>query len=816
MSIRYWASAVSGTWSVASNWSGSLVPGAGDSVVIDAVPTNKFQPYAVSILSPVTVLSLTIAERNAYVIAQSAISAGAISLTDGHLETYSSIASSLSISGGTLTLDQGASLSGSLTADGGKVVLNGAEVSGSVTWLGGKLLLRAGTVFTNVSWHGQLDPTGSALIVKGGLSLTGASGTGPGQATLAGLTLNQVANLDNATITLTGANANFLVENSPLLTLGSGLVLQNAHAFMSAGDTLVNNGTLNGGSVSGDGFINNGLIEGSFTEKAKHFTNNGTILAQNGAVLELPADFQTKVGPQSQIDLVGGNLVLDGFLATSSLLDLYMLDHISTSGACGFAVAGGLNNSGETLTIGAGSQLGTFYGGATMSVTAGAIDDLGGAELGTLSLLYVNYIEKAAAATLGTATFEGSNFSGAGTVVAQNLTLDQSTLTGVGTLDIGASLDLEGAAISGVNKSGVVDVNFSNGYLSELTIGANQSVKGYAFTFGASGQFGSGAVNLAGGASIDNASFTFDGGFQNSITDEGAIADATLGAHVTTTLLSGELDILGQDAYGKVVNDGLMLINGELSVGKAAGIFSTQSVFQNAGSITVGAGSALFIDPTYGELINSGTISINGGALEATAANLVNHGKLSVTDGTLVLDGPLTLGDLTHIDHPGSELLVNGSLDLGGRSITLLSPALRNLVLSGEVSNGSLSIGAGNTLVTTGFGLFYGATLAAALNNNGTIIATVGLGETDVQTLELTKNVVGHGVIDLGIVSNDHSDFIIVKLDGSVAAGQHSGLHFRLRRTGIRQPRSRFRFRWHDHGPWGRRRYRTVLHLRQR
>jgi hypothetical protein len=83
MATIYWGSGVSGTFSTASDWAGGVVPGAGDTAVINAASTSQ---YTVSVTSATTVGGLILDQSEAVLAIDSSFTAASISLEAGDLQ----------------------------------------------------------------------------------------------------------------------------------------------------------------------------------------------------------------------------------------------------------------------------------------------------------------------------------------------------------------------------------------------------------------------------------------------------------------------------------------------------------------------------------------------------------------------------------------------------------------------------------------------------------------------------------------------------------------------------------------------------------
>ena len=209
-------------------------------------------------------------------------------------------------------------------------------------------------------------------------------------------------------------------------------------------------------------------------------------------------------------------------MKTSQYLAAYRSQNVrdKTSGYS-FGVIGTLTNTGNTLDVGAGTNLGqlglgTFIGGTIIdhgSVLGG--DDDGRPTLENLTL------EQTASSTytLDSSVLTNVILTGASTIDCDDsggfTQITGGTLSGVGTLNL-AAVDLNGVDITGVGDSGHVQVNLVDGEtfpVAALEIGAQQSVVGYTFAVMSTET----TIALDGGVRLDDAVISVAAGLSADI-----------------------------------------------------------------------------------------------------------------------------------------------------------------------------------------------------------------------------------------------------------------------------------------------------------
>lgn len=722
-----WAGPVSADWADGAAWSLGTPPGASQAATIAAAGQ-----YTVTIDSEQAVKSLTIDAASATVADSAALSIG----------------TSLSVASGSFVLEAGGDIVGGSISVGssGAFVIDGGALT-RVTFAGAINLTAAnasltlsGTTLTGASdsGAGTINLTGafSSIAVHGALSGAGViNETGAyddlafyGSRTLDAGTLNigsgnytavDVAGTatDGATLTLGGG---YLIN---VVKFGAYINLDNAN------DVLVNQGTIDAASVGafalGNGtgtIINQGTIavgNGSQTTiAASMFSNSGTVTVSGSNSL-LFLEHWTNTGIIE--DMGGALLVLGGVFSSAAL------ETITDNGIIN--IVGLMTNSGNTLSVGAGSMFGSIV--VTGGIAGGTIADSGGGLVST-------------GGTLTDVTYEGvlnvgNGLRGAGSAT---LTLTDSRITGIdgsgpGTLSLtGASstvvvhglltgvdeIDDTGAGASMIfYDTRTLDdgtLNIGSGSSSYLEV-ADDTGHGATLTLGS--QFVVNAV--AAGASL----YLED--FNDALINQGDINDASaggfvLGAGVGTIVNQGSITVSNNATMtmeaARVVNDGSLDLasNSTLVVNS---IDTGGASLLSAGSFEVGAGSLLQID--------------NDPLISSDHADITLNGE-----GSLIQSLDTSSGQLVSLDMTLARIAEGGTLSLlGGRDYTAAANQGRfadDGVLNlggGTFTAQSLIVAHGGTLEGTG-------TIAGVVSDAGTIAAAGG-------TLSFSGHVFGHGMI---------------------------------------------------------------------
>src|SRR5579863_860893 len=205
-----WGSGNSGAWTVSSNWSPAMVPGAGDDAFI-----GPFGTYVVTIPTE-TVNSITLNDPAATLSSGSAltvndglsIEAGTLDIATGVVEVLGAFTNAGTVvDTGSLALFGGYGVADieRIGGSGGSLALAGSlDNTGGIldgSGLGQIRILTLGTIhggtvtgiqqpvaatLDGVTWQGLLDAGNSQVSVLNSLDVTGASGSGPGTITMEG------------------------------------------------------------------------------------------------------------------------------------------------------------------------------------------------------------------------------------------------------------------------------------------------------------------------------------------------------------------------------------------------------------------------------------------------------------------------------------------------------------------------------------------------------------------------------------------------------------------------------------------------------
>ena len=283
-----WATALSGDWTTAGNWSPSVVPDNGQPLpgdTYDATINATGAAYTVTLDGPITIENLTLDSLDATLLHDT----------------------------GVFTANAGIDLLA------GTYQLSGATVSDTpINLAGGELDFSnsSANIFSGVTVTGTLaldTPTARVRLLNGS-TIGGADLTGDG----AYLGWQQNSTLDT-TVNLDGASSRLALEGNSTLTVGAtGVVNLNAAnsdlgaAFLFSGD----NALVNQGTITADGTAGGSKNR---TINPDDFTNEGTVAANNGAVLNLNTvnDSITNLAgavyqlDQSTLNIEGGSGTLD-------------------------------------------------------------------------------------------------------------------------------------------------------------------------------------------------------------------------------------------------------------------------------------------------------------------------------------------------------------------------------------------------------------------------------------------------------------------------------------------------------------------------
>ena len=559
-----------------------------------------------------------------------------------------------------------------------------------------------GGTLSGVTYDGTLSSNSPYIYIATGLTADDLAGTGPGTINLTGTIYfegNQTFN--NATINLGGTIYNDdSNDTGSVLTLGPNVVVDQGETsgYASLGSA--------GGNNTGDGIVNEGTINaqavnGSFYIEPYNFTNQGTINVSNGDTLYIePSVDLTNAGT---ITLAAGTTLTLGSGNTSALsntgvisgtddtVNIYSFGSFSNTGtfnitsstvnlygsyttaqlalfdnkADTITIDGTLTNTGEILTVGAGSALGTVILASDGSIVGGTVVDQGSG---------VNF----QGGTLSGVTYDGTLSSNSPYIyIATGLTADDLAGTGPGTINLTGTIYFEGNQTfnnATINLGGTIYNDDSNDTGSVLTLGPN--------------------VVVDQGETSDYASLSSAGG---NNTGDGIVNEGTINAQA----VNGSFYI---EPYNFTNQGTINVSNGDT-------LYIEPSVdLTNAGTITLAAGTTLTLGSgNTSALSNTGVISGTDDTVNIYSfGSFSNTGTFNITSSTVNLYGSYTTAQLALFDNKADTITIDGTLTNTGETLTVgAGSALGTVILA---SDGSI---VGGTVVDQGSGVnFQGGTLS--------------------------------------------------------------------------------------------------------
>lgn len=745
-------------WSTAGNWTGGVLPGAVDEVIINA-------GYAVGHTQGDDVVDrLSINTDNALNIYGGSVTVGRDTVVDGLLSTSGD---------GRFTANGSLSGIGTLNVLGGSMTLNGPSTISHAALSGGVLQGSGNLRLTDLSWTGG-SISGGALDPAWNIDRLRLSGL----TTLQGRTLNlgpeSNAVADGATLLMSsGARLN----NSGVLTLSNGSFL--GYPVAGGGDSEINNaGTILSIGEGAEPRVNaiGGVQEAGVSTTRFNNLAGATVTVQD-STLEL--------GPGTH----NGNLQLNATGVADTKLTFYHYGGVVDLNA-GTTISEARSNGGLT-GVQFGNPKSTQSGevaGMTRINTDLTLDNaaLGSGRLtGSGSFTATNFAWKGGTIS-GSATdpaFNVTNLSSSGTLALEGRTLNllaggSGTAAALTTLDINDAAVLNSAgnvALGAVVNAGTVNV--TGGQLATASVQNTGSIRlANGTTLAATDGLlnleggslaGSGTVNtgqyylvnsgsIAAGNSESIGTLSIQGNLQQTATGVTNIKVSSGGQFDRVSvsgnvLLDGRLAVSTQDASTPAVGDSLafltmggartgsfattdaptgMQVGYGLFAGEAArltmlpgtvtryfnnagGGFSWSNAANWSGSLLPGASDEVWIHAGSTVSHAAGTDSIGKLALIGATPLSVSGGSLTVSgattiDGTLAVSGSGTYTANGAVGGSGTLQVAGGSAVLNGASSL---PTL-------AISSGTVS-GTGSLAVTRSF-----SQTGGALNMPGTVTLT--------------------------------------------------------------------------------------------
>ncbi len=684
--------------------------------------------------------------------------------------------------------NSGALEAGSLTADGGRIVLTaGNDVN----------LASTSTVAVDGQKGGEITVQAKAgtLLTDGSLSARGASGTG-GTVKLLG---NQVGLVNAAQVDSSGTTGGGTVLVGGDYQGGNAEVA-NARATYVAPDVTIKANALQ----QGDG----GKVIVWANEIARFYGNisaDGAGTGGNGGFVETSG--KAVLDASGSVSALGAG----GGRAGSWLLDPYDITIQTLGSNANVTASPNFTSNGNSAIVTTGSIQTALNAGTSVTVTTGA----GGAQAGNITV--ANAIGKSAGGNasltltaINNIVFNaGANISASAGQLA--LTLNAGgTITNPATINTNGGLltyNATGAAtqsgvISGAggltkNGTGTLTLSGANTYTGTTTISAGTLVAANATALGTTAggttiapnatldingvAIGAEAVNVQGTGVGGNGAITGTGtgslsgavtltgnttvGGSGTLTLSGVIADGGGNNYALTKTGSGTLILSSANTYGTGtnVNQGVLSLRNNSAAG-------------NAGTVTVANGAA---------------VELQGGVTLARALNLNGtgvggNGALRSISGNNTWSGAVTLSGASEIQSDAGTLTVSGALNNAGFLATY-DANTGSITDSGVISGaggltktgaGTLTLGTANSY--TGATNINAGTLA--LNAAGTIAASSGVANNGTFTVAAPKtidsmtgtgNTVLGGTLTIGDASNTSSAYggVISGTGGITKAG---------------------------------------------
>lgn len=731
---------------------------------------------------------------------------GIFKLGPGTMEmTGGATALAIHATGGTLTLSGSGSYNVGSLLIGESSGLSGVAGTGEGTLnFKDTVNVTTGTMSMGENSSGTFH-TNTVNHTGGSVTVTGNSGEG------AGFRLGHWPN-NTSTYNLSGGSLSFTDPTGGLAiaTDGTGIWNQTGGA-LNVPQVIVNhrNGggnatfTLQGGTANiGAG----GIVSAGGPAAVNLGGLGGTLAATAAWSSSLPATLSGTGAGGINFDTTGGNITMSGALTGAGGLSKVGNGTLILSGANSYT--GGTAVSAGTLRIGNSTGL----GGGDVSVSGGLLD-LAGKGVATTDSPVGAINLSGGAISFGIDGAASDRLSGTGTI----------TLTGSTTLNlvgVGGAVPGTYTLLSGTNFTGAGSIALGSTPAGFYTWTPNQTLTTYEVTVvGAatpSAAYWAGSVSGVWSDSSlapvsnwrTNAAGTADTNqIPGSITDV-FFATATAG-NLTNTLGS---DFSINSLTVASATTGAVTINGANNLVVGAGGISRQL---GAGALTVAtSGLALSASQTWSNddagalltvsapLSGSGNLTTAGAGVTVLGGNNAGYaGVITVSAGTLQVGAAGALGLAT------SNVVIDGTLDLNGNSVTKADLSGNGVVTSGIAGAASIAAASGTfggviqdgsgstslvkngngTLYLTGANTYSGGTTinsGTLVIGNGGTTGALGSGQTNlIGTLLFAKT--SSSVIDGDVNPAGAGGRLILTADGDVTLASGTDLNLGTFETGL-------------------------------
>lgn len=709
-----WASATSGIWGDAANWSPMMVPTSTDRAILGLTGPYTVDISAnsdasgVRIENPDAVLELS-AGRALILGADGLFNDGLLIVNPGSVgaTTTLNLSQSCAVDGAGLLTLNGLASRARILADPGVMFTHG--VSHTINGFG-----QLGAPFDNLGWIVADVPFQTLQVFPASASNSGVlSAIGQGTLLLQTTSIDQTGGglieADGGTVTLTGStvvggtllnsgapNSVMNLETNTLVNVSTDgeVRLTPGRTVTVQGGSLTNSGLLlvnpnNVGATTTLNFVEPTIISGAGTIRLNGLSSRARMLG-SGVSVENAASHSIRGFGQILVDLVNSGVVIAD--APGELLD----------------VNGGLKTNLSTMRAESGGTLQIASATVDQSESAELLADGGVVQIGT--------------STVNNGRLVNSGSAGSDAVITSTTTLNDVTLEGQWIHSPGVTVTLRGVT----DGPGTLLVNIGN-VGATTTVNADEDVV----------LAGDGSIRLGGVASrariISGAGVNITQGMDRSVIGFGQLLSGFVNNGLVRANVDGQsLLVSGQDKLNNAVFDAV-----------DGGILEFQSTtFDQTGGglIEADGGTASFSNTTMlgGTVRNTGapgseisietntfdSVVIDGDSTLVPGRTLTIGGTALTNDGLLSVN-PTNVGAVTTLSAPGNTSIGGaGGILLGGTTLRA-----RLLNATGEL----LTLGAGQTL--SGIGridaetLIHG-TIAPGLSV-GTLTATrpVALGD---------------------------------------------------------------------------------------
>ena len=776
---RAWVNPAGGAWSVAANWSGGVVPGAGDTVFI-----HRSGTYTVTQDVNATNVRVDVGGVS-----------GAQTLSINPAVTLTGAGGGVAINDrGRLTLNGNAIVAGSsltvalqsfLTIVGGGAIAAPYDIDGYVSVQSGLLSFALGSVPGTGSSGVMVVNAGATLSFTGGNNTLDAASsiTGPGAVQVTAGSVNVAGPWSITSLTITGGALSYGAASGTLgaLNLGSGLLAVGPGGLLTvagpmswAGGNLGGSGTLRvapagtlavttGAPRQLDGLtlelLGTGDIAGNLTIT---LANAAVLRVGAGATLTIPASLQLEqgAGPPGLFHNLG---TVSRDAATLAVFTApYQNDGVTTlnSGTLRILTSESTSSSGSwsvaasaVLDFNTGTHLltGTVSGAGNANITGATVTAIGGWNVAAIFMDNGTFDYSAGLpGNIGQFTFAGGTLTGTGTInVSGAMTWSGGNMLGTGT-----------TRVLGTGTLAITNATGGPGSLSARTLEVlgNTSLSG-TFTLstgnGASIRNGAGATfTISGDPTVQ---YTLGGAvpvFENlgTVVRNTSAGTATIGMRFDhsgpgLTVSTGTLAL----TQGGTHSGPISIAAGAVWLDYAGGTFTVSSTFGGTGAARLQAGS--IVTATAADTARFVALTLNGGTLAPLGGAVVSGPMTWSGDAGLTGTGTVRLASTATLNITGalSKTFTNGVLRNDG-AVTYSGSGAINTGQGAQITNNALFnwTGDGAILSNQGgavgrFANAAGGTLRRSVSVNPAVLdmATDKLGAFDIQTgsLELRRGI---------------------------------------------------------------------------